>query len=60
MSLKKLKKIIKRMREIQKSIANEEQPVSALQVEELKQLVAKHAKAIQSLDPQAGLVNNNE
>jgi hypothetical protein len=57
---KQLKKIIKRMRKIQKSIANDDQPVSALQIEELKQLGEKYAKVIRKLDQQAGLVSNDE
>ena len=44
---KKLKKIIKRMKKIQKDIASDGQPVSPLQIESLEQLGKKYAKIIQ-------------
>jgi hypothetical protein len=46
---KKLKKIIKRMTRIQKMIASDPQPVSAMQLEELTQLGRKYAAIVDEM-----------
>ena len=55
-SIKKdLKKIVKRMRKIQKSMLDDHQPVSALQLEELTQLGRQYAETVESLKSSANL-----
>jgi len=46
---KSLEKIIRRMVRIQKSISEDDQPVSPLQLEELVQLGKKYAEIVEDL-----------